>query len=129
MATILIVEDNPLNMELTRDVLEAGGYHVRCAASAAEALESLKETLPHLILMDVQLPGLDGLEFTRTLKRDARTRGIIVVALTALAMKGDPKRILEAGCSGYIAKPVDTRALCQEVARHLTPPTPHTDDR
>jgi CheY-like chemotaxis protein len=124
MGTILIVEDNPMNMELARDVLEAHGYRVRGTASATEALEVLRETLPDLILMDVQLPGLDGLELTRSLKQDPRTRDIIVVALTAHAMKGDRERILEAGCSGYIAKPIDTRALCREVARHLPPPNP-----
>jgi CheY-like chemotaxis protein len=121
---ILIIEDNPMNMELARDVLEANGYEVRGAASAAEALETLKETVPRLILMDIQLPGLDGLELTRMLKQSPRTRGIIVVALTAHAMKGDRERMLEAGCSGYLAKPIDTRALCREVARHYPPPKP-----
>jgi CheY-like chemotaxis protein len=119
MRTILIVEDNPMNMELARDVLEASGHRVRGAASAVEALQALQESLPDLILMDIQLPGLDGLELTRTLKRDPRTKEIIVVAMTAHAMKGDRERILEAGCSGYIAKPVDTRALSREVARLL----------
>ena len=119
MRTILIVEDNPMNMELARDVLEANGYRVRGATSAGEALEALQESLPDLILMDIQLPGLDGLELTRTLKQDAATKDIIVVAMTAHAMKGDRERILEAGCSGYIAKPIDTRALSREVARLL----------
>jgi len=124
---ILIIEDNPMNMELARDVLEANGYEVRGAASAAEALEALKETVPRLILMDIQLPGLDGLELTRMLKQSPRTRDIIVVALTAHAMKGDRERMLEAGCSGYLAKPIDTRALCREVARHYPPPKPFTE--
>lgn len=119
MRTILIVEDNPMNMELARDVLEANGYRVRGAASAGEALQALQESLPDLILMDIQLPGLDGLELTRTLKQDADTKDIIVVAMTAHAMRGDRERILEAGCSGYIAKPIDTRALSREVARLL----------
>lgn len=122
MGTILVVEDNPMNMELAADVLEASGYEVRCVAGASEALEFLKETLPALILMDIQLPELDGLELTRTLKKDPRTKDIIVLALTAHAMKGDRERILEAGCSGYITKPIDTRALCQEVAKHIPPP-------
>ncbi|MFQ5848410.1 MAG: response regulator [Candidatus Methylomirabilales bacterium] len=122
MATILVVEDNPMNLELARDVLEARGYRVRGTASAAEALDVLKDTLPDLILMDVQLPGLDGLELTRTLKQDPRTRDIIVLALTAHAMKGDRERILRAGCSGYIAKPIDIQVLCREVARYLPLP-------
>lgn len=135
MGTILVVEDNPMNMELAADVLEASGYEVRCVAGASEALEFLKETLPALILMDIQLPELDGLELTRTLKKDPRTKDIIILALTAHAMKGDRERILEAGCSGYITKPIDTRALCQEVAKHIPPPKvralphPATDDR
>ena len=124
---ILIIEDNPMNMELARDVLEANGYEVRGAASAAEALEALKETVPRLILMGIHLPGLDRLELTRILTRSPHTRGIIVVALTAHAMKGDRERMLEAGCSGYLAKPIDTRALCREVARHYPPPKPLTE--
>jgi CheY-like chemotaxis protein len=121
---ILIIEDNPMNMELVRDVLEASGYEVRGASSATEALDALQQAVPRLILMDIQLPGLDGLELTRILKENPRTREIVVVALTAHAMKGDRERILEAGCSGYLAKPIDTRALCREVARHLPPPQP-----
>jgi CheY-like chemotaxis protein len=122
MGNILIVEDDSMNMELARDVLESSGYQVCGVDSAAEALQVLKEALPDLILMDIQLPGLDGLELTRTLKQDPRKKDIIVVAMTAHAMKGDQERILEAGCSGYIAKPIDTRELCREVARHLPPP-------
>lgn len=129
MGIVLIVEDNPMNMELARDVLEASGYQVWGTASAAEALEFVQGILPDLILMDIQLPGVDGLELTRILKQDARTRDVVVVALTAHAMKGDRERILEAGCSGYIAKPIDTRALCREVARHLPPPKPLADPR
>ena len=116
---ILIIEDNPMNMELARDVLEANGYEVRGAASAAEALEALKETVPRLILMDIQLPGLDGLELTRILKQSPRTRGIIVVALTAHAMAGDRERALAAGVDGYITKPIDIRSFPDQVARAL----------
>lgn len=124
MGTILVVEDNPMNMELVADVLEASGYQVQCVAGASEAMEVLKGIVPGLILMDIQLPELDGLELTRTLKKDPRTKDIVVVALTAHAMKGDRERILEAGCSGYITKPIDTRALCLEVAKHIPPPNP-----
>ncbi len=129
MGTILIVEDNPMNMELAADVLEASGYDVRCVGAASEAFEVLKEMLPALILMDIQLPELDGLELTRTLKRDPRTKDIVVLALTAHAMKGDRERILEAGCSGYITKPIDTRALCNEVAKHVPPPDPSSNGK
>jgi CheY-like chemotaxis protein len=121
LGTILVVEDNPMNMELAADILEASGYEVACVSGASEALEVLKKTLPALILMDIQLPELDGLALTRTLKKDPRTKDIVVLALTAHAMKGDRERILEAGCSGYITKPIDTRALCREVAKHIAP--------
>jgi len=116
---ILVVEDNPMNMELVCDVLEAHGYEVWQAAAAAEALERLKTGKPDLILMDIQLPGLDGLALTRRLKEDPATREILVVALTAHAMKGDRERILEAGCCGYIPKPIDTKELTSHVARFL----------
>lgn len=116
---ILVVEDNPLNMELVCEVLEAHGYEVWQATAAAEALERLKAGLPELILMDIQLPGLDGLALTRRLKQDPATRDIQVVALTAHVMKGDRERILEAGCCGYIPKPIDIKELTSEVARFL----------
>ncbi|MBI3003326.1 MAG: response regulator [candidate division NC10 bacterium] len=116
---ILVVEDNPLNMELVCEVLEAHGYEVWQATAAAEALERLKGGKPDLILMDIQLPGLDGLALTRRLKRDPKTRDIQVVALTAHVMKGDRERILEAGCCGYIPKPIDIKELTSQVARFL----------
>ena len=108
---ILIVDDNPMNMKLVRVLLTGEGYEVRTAADALEALDILKEWRPILILMDIQLPGIDGLELTRRLKADSATEGIIIIGLTAYAMKGDEERILAAGCDAYIAKPIDTRTL------------------
>ena len=108
---VLIVDDNPMNMKLVRVLLTGEGYEVRTAADALEALEILKEWRPLLILMDIQLPGIDGLELTRRLKADPGTDQIIIIGLTAYAMKGDEERILAAGCDAYIAKPIDTRTL------------------
>jgi CheY-like chemotaxis protein len=108
---VLIVDDNPMNMKLVRVLLTGEGYEVRTAADALEALDILKEWRPLLILMDIQLPGIDGLELTRRLKADSATDQIIIIGLTAYAMKGDEERILAAGCDAYIAKPIDTRTL------------------
>src|SRR5687768_2091288 len=108
---VLIVDDNPMNMKLVRVLLTGEGYEVRTAADALEALDILKEWRPLLILMDIQLPGIDGLELTHRLKSDSATEQIIIIGLTAYAMKGDEERILAAGCDAYIAKPIDTRML------------------
>ena len=119
--TILIVDDNPVNMKLVRVLLTGDGYQVRTAADAHEALRVLKECHPKLILMDIQLPGIDGLELTRRLKADPSTRDILIIGLTAYAMKGDEDRILAAGCDGYIAKPIDTRNLPITIRSFLAP--------
>ncbi len=119
--TILIVDDNPVNMKLVRVLLTGDGYQVRTAADAHEALRILKECHPKLILMDIQLPGIDGLELTRRLKADPSTRDILIIGLTAYAMKGDEDRILAAGCDGYIAKPIDTRNLPITIRSFLAP--------
>ena len=121
MATnsILIVDDNPVNLKLVRILLAGEGYQVRTAADAEEALQVLKESNPELILMDVQLPGIDGLELTRRLKMDPTTRDIKILGLTAYAMKGDEEKILAAGCDGYIAKPIDTRTLPKIIEHYL----------
>ena len=95
---VLIVDDNPMNMKLVRVLLTGQGYEVRTAADALEALDILKEWRPLLILMDIQLPGIDGLELTHRLKADSATDQIIIIGLTAYAMKGDEERILAAGC-------------------------------
>jgi CheY-like chemotaxis protein len=118
-ALILIVEDNEANRLLASAVLEREGFRVEMAGSAQEALELLDSTAPDLILMDVQLPGMDGLSLTRRLKGDQKTAAIPVVALTALAMMGDRERTLEAGCSGYISKPINTRTFAAEVGKFL----------
>jgi two-component system cell cycle response regulator DivK len=117
--SILIVDDNPVNMKLIRILLMGEGYNVRTAADANEALAVLKDFTPALILMDIQLPGVDGLELTRRLKSDASTSGIKIVGLTAYAMKGDQERIIAAGCDGYIPKPIETRTLPGLIAHYL----------
>ena len=109
MATVLIVEDNPANMTLAIFLLQSAGHAVLSAIDAEAGLTLARAQQPDLILMDIQLPGMDGLEATALLKRDDRTRAIPVIALTALAMKGDEERIRAAGCDGYIAKPLAYR--------------------
>ena len=104
---ILVVEDNKMNLELVSDILTARGYEVIQASEGRQALELARRLLPDLILMDIQLPEMDGLEVTRRLKGAADTRDIEVVALTAHAMRGDRERAQAAGCAGYIAKPID----------------------
>ena len=118
---ILIVDDNPMNLKLTEVLLKMEGYDVRTAPDAETALALLARWCPELILMDLQLPGMDGLELTRRLKADPATRGIVVVAITAYAMKGDEQKAREAGCDGYIPKPIDTQALAQAVTALLAP--------
>jgi CheY-like chemotaxis protein len=108
---ILIVDDNPQNLKLIRVLLTGVGYEVATAVDAEDAQAQLVSFMPRLILMDIQLPGMDGLTLTRRLKDDPATRDILVVALTAYAMKGDEERARAAGCDGYISKPIDTEAL------------------
>ena len=116
---ILVVEDNQMNLELVSDILEAHGYAVIQAQGGQEALQIAREQQPDLILMDIQLPEMDGLEATRLLKASEETKDINVVALTAHAMRGDEEKAREAGCSGYIAKPINTREFAQIVAGFL----------
>jgi CheY-like chemotaxis protein len=118
---VLVVEDNEANQLLARSVLEREGYMVEVAGAADEALTKLAERLPNLILMDVQLPGQDGLSLTRALKADPNTANIPVIALTAHAMTGDREQTIAAGCAGYIAKPIDTRTLGQQIREILAP--------
>ncbi len=118
-SVILLVEDNEANQMLARAVLELDGFEVRVAGSADEARAELRAGTPSLILMDVQLPGQDGLSLTRELKADPATASIPVVALTAHAMSGDRALAVHAGCQGYIAKPIDTRTFGNEVRRHI----------
>ena len=116
---ILIVDDNLANLKLARVLLSVDGYDIRTAASAEEALTVLDRFHPRLILMDLQLPGIDGLELTRMLKADPARRGVIVLALTAYAMKGDAEKAFAAGCDGYITKPIDPDDFSAEVKRRL----------
>ena len=116
---ILIVDDNAVNLKLLRITLAVAGYNVQTAIDAEQALSVLASFRPRLILMDIQLPGMDGLELTRRLKADPATRDAIVLAVTAYAMKGDEQRALEAGCDGYVTKPIDTRTLAGTIARSL----------
>lgn len=116
---ILVVDDNLINLKLIEFLLGGEGYEIRTADDAEEALSALREFEPRLILMDLQLPGMSGLDLTRRLKTDPTTRGIVILALTAFAMKGDEQRALEAGCDGYVTKPIDVETLPALVARHL----------
>lgn len=118
-ARILVVDDNATNLKLVSDVLEFEGYRMLKAMDAEMAQEIVRQTPPDLILMDIALPGMDGLTLTRRLKSDPETRHIVIVALTAFAMKGDDEKAREAGCDGYITKPIDTRTLPGVVAAYL----------
>jgi two-component system, cell cycle response regulator DivK len=118
-ATILVVDDNSTNLKLLSDVLEYEGYRIVRAIDAETAQDIIRQTPPDLILMDIALPGMDGLTLTRKLKADVGTAHIIIVALTAFAMKGDDVKARDAGCDGYITKPIDTRALPDAVAAYL----------
>lgn len=117
---ILVVEDNPANMKLAVFLLEQAGHSVLTAHDAVAGIELAKAEGPAVILMDVQLPGMDGLDATRLLKADAATRHIPVIALTAFAMKGDEERIRAAGCDGYIPKPIRYQAFLAEIGRWST---------
>jgi two-component system, cell cycle response regulator DivK len=122
-ACILIVDDNPTNLKLASQVLEAEGYTVDLAVDAEQAQELLQHMTPDLILMDIALPGMDGLTLTRKLKADEKLMHIPVIAMTAFAMKGDDQKARDAGCNGYITKPIDTRKFPQQVAAFLRPNT------
>lgn len=119
MKSILVIEDNPVNMRLVRLLLRSHGYQVWEATTGQEGLALLRDGRPDLILLDMQLPGLDGFTLAAMLKSDAQTRAIPVVAVTAFAMKGDAERVLAAGCDAYIAKPIDDAQLLEVVERCL----------
>ncbi len=116
---ILVVEDNELNMKLIRAILGFSGYEIVEAMDGETALELIRANRPDLILMDVQLPRMSGLEATEILKNDPGTQDIPVIAMTAYALRGDREKILEAGCDGYVSKPIDTRALPGLLAEYL----------
>ena len=119
MAKVLVVEDNPANMTLAVFLLQSVGHTVLKAMDAEVGIAMAREEQPDLILMDIQLPGMDGLEATGLLKKAEETRSIRVIALTALAMKGDEERIRAAGCDGYIAKPMRYQEFLAVIAEHL----------
>jgi CheY-like chemotaxis protein len=127
-ATILVVDDNVVNLKLATEVLLSAGHVVLRAEDAEQALAVLDLHMPHLVLMDISMPGIDGIELTRMLKADPRFRHLPVLALTASAMKGDEARIRQAGCDAYITKPLDTRKLADQVARFLPPDGPPPED-
>ncbi len=117
--TILIVEDNDLNMKLFNDLLQANGYDTVQTKDGRKAMELAREHLPDLILMDIQLPEISGLEITKMIKEDDKLKDIPVVAVTAFAMKGDEEKIREGGCEGYIAKPISVPSFLETIAKFL----------
>jgi two-component system cell cycle response regulator DivK len=119
---ILVVEDNELNMKLLNDVLEAHGYDVLSTGEGAVAVAWARQYRPDLILMDLQLPDMSGLEVTRQLKADADTASIPIVAVTAFAMAGDEKKALDHGCDAYVAKPIDLRNFLDLIAGFIGKP-------
>ena len=117
--TVLIVEDNELNMKLFRDLLEAHGYQAHGTSNGFVALDLVRKLRPDLILMDIQLPQVSGLEVTRWIKDDPELRSIPVVAVTAFAMKGDEERIREGGCEAYLSKPISVGKFIETVRRFI----------
>lgn len=112
---VLVVDDHALNIELVAFTLEADGFEVWRAADAAQALRCLAREVPDLILMDIQLPGMDGLALTRQLRRDPSMQQVLIVAFTAYAMRGDAERMLAAGCDAYLSKPIEVGCLAQDL--------------
>jgi two-component system, cell cycle response regulator DivK len=120
-ARVLVVDDSPLNAELACAVLEADGMQVQAATDASQALQAVARFRPQLVLMDIQMPGVDGLTLTRQLKADPATSHLVVLAFTAYAMKGDEERMLLAGCDGYLSKPIDVARFAAQVRAWLPP--------
>jgi len=118
--TILIVEDEPKNMKLLRDLLQRFGYEILEAPDGEQGVKITGEKIPDLILMDIMMPKMDGLEATRIIKADNKTKHIPVIALTSYAMKGDREKTIEAGCDGYIAKPLDIQEVLKTIEHFLT---------
>jgi CheY-like chemotaxis protein len=118
-ARILVIDDNPTNLKLASEVLEMAGHVVMTAVDAEDALRLLRDARPDLILMDIALPGMDGLTLTRQLKADPTLKTIPIVALSASAMKGDEQKALDAGCDGFIVKPIDTRTFATQLEPYL----------
>jgi len=119
---VLVVEDNDMNMQLVEYLLEEGGYEIVKATSGEEALSIARDAsskAPDLILMDIHLPGMDGLSVVREIKSDSRMSGVPILALTAHAMRGDKDRFLEAGCDGYISKPIDVKTFLSSIEQYV----------
>jgi len=119
MMRVLVIEDNPFNLELFQDLLEVAGHTVFTSMDAEAGIAQARQSLPDIIVMDIGLPGMDGLQAVRLLRQDDRTKGITVVAVTAHAMKEDGERVRAAGCDGYITKPVNTRTFVSDLEAHL----------
>ena len=117
--TVLIVDDAPVNLKLAGIVLRKEGYTVHTAGDAEQALELIPELRPDVLLVDIQMPGMDGLELTRLLRQNPAMRDMVVVALTACAMKGDKQMAIDAGCDGYITKPINTHTLGSAIREYL----------
>ncbi len=117
--TVLVVEDNELNMKLFHDLREASGYNILQTRNGLEAIDIAREHRPDLILMDIQLPEVSGLEVTKWIKEDDDLRAIPVIAVTAFAMKGDEERILQGGCEGYLSKPISVATFIQTVKSYV----------
>jgi len=113
--TVLVIEDDEMNMKLVRTLLKLGDFDILEACNAEKGIALAREHLPDLILMDLQLPGMDGLSATRIIRRDAELMDLPIVALTAFAMQGDNEKALEAGCVGYLTKPIDTRSFLKTI--------------
>jgi CheY-like chemotaxis protein len=116
---VLVIEDNELNMKLVRSLLQLGHFEVVEAENAEKGIQLAKDCQPDLILMDIQLPGMDGLEATIKIKKDGSLNGIPVVALTSYAMQGDEEKALAAGCLGYITKPIETKIFLKTIQQYL----------
>lgn len=119
MRSILVVDNEPFNVDLVKTILQKGGFKVRSAVSGDAALASVRQSKPDLVLMDLQLPGMDGLETTRKLLEEAKDASVKVVAFSALAMPEDRKRAMEAGCIGYITKPIGAKELIAAVNGYI----------
>ena len=117
--TILVVEDNELNMKLVRGLITIGKYRMLEATDAESGIQIIREQRPDLVLMDIQLPGMDGLSATKIVTEDPSLKDIPIVALTSYAMQGDEEKALEAGCTGYIAKPIETRKFLKTISQYL----------
>lgn len=116
---ILVIEDNELNMKLFKTLLEIGNYQVLEAINAETGIQLTRKHRPDLVLMDIQLPGMDGLSATRIIKEDSAIKDIPVVAITSYAMQGDEQKAIEAGCAGYMSKPIDTRSFVETISQFL----------